>query len=243
VSQPPAAPVIGVMVALPEERVALEDLLRQRRVVRRRGVVMLRGLFEGRPLVIVQSGVGRVKAERAAAVLFDEGPVSCVIAVGFSGGLDASLAVGDLVLADRVVEDSSGAALTVNGSAPAVPTARRGTVVTVDRIYAAVEEKQALAKRWQALAVDMESSAVARVASARGVPWCSLRIILDPLHTALVVRSRREAALMLLQPRRVKKLLQLARDTRMVSRRMAVGLVALLAHLELTQGTTARPGQ
>lgn len=227
------------MVALPEERVALEELVRQRRVVRRRGVVMLRGLFEGRPMVIVQSGVGRVKAERAVTTLFDEGPVSCVIAVGFSGGLDASLAVGDLVLADRVVEDSSGAVLAVNGSAPAVPTARRGAVVTVDRIYADVEEKQALAKRWQALAVDMESSAVARAAASRGVLWCSLRVILDPLHTVLVARSRREAALILLQPRRVKKLLQLARDTRMVSRRMAVGLVALLAHLELTQNAVS----
>ncbi len=234
-NQPTAPSVIAVVVALPEERAALEELLRQRRVIRRRGALMLRGVFEGRPMMIVQGGMGRVKAQRATATLLDGWPVSYLLAVGFSGGLDASLAVGDLVLADRIIEDDGGAVLTVNGVAPVVPTARRGAVVTVDRVYATVEEKQALARRWQALAVDMESSAVARVASERGVPWCSLRVILDPLESELVVRSRREAAIALLRPQRVRRLLQLARDARMVSRRLAVGLVALLAHLELTQ--------
>jgi adenosylhomocysteine nucleosidase len=230
-----ASSVIGVAVALPEERAALEDLLRQRRMIRRRGVLMLRGTFEGRPLVIVQSGMGRVRAQRAAETLLAEWPVSRLLAVGFSGALDPALAVGDLVLADRVIEDDGGAVLVVNGTVPVVPTARRGAVVTVDKVYATVEEKQALAKRRQALAVDMESSAVARAAAARGVPWYSLRVILDPLGTELVVRSRRAAAIALLRPKRVKKLLQLARDVRQVSRRLAVGLVALLAHLELTQ--------
>lgn len=236
-----ASSVIGVVVALPEERAALEDLLRQRRMLRRGGVLLLRGLFEGRPMVIAQGGMGRVKARRAAQTLVNEWSVSCLLAVGFSGALEPSLVSGDLVLADRIIEDEGGAVIAADGAVPVVPTARRGAVVTVDRVYAAVEEKQALSKRWQALAVDMESSVVARVAAQRNVPWHSLRVILDPLGVELVVRSRREAAMALLRPRRVKKLLQLARDVRRVSRRLAVGVVALLAHLELTQEAAPPP--
>lgn len=62
----------------------------------------------------------------------------------------------------------------------------RGPILTVDHILTA-EEKWVLAAESGAMAVDMESAAIASVAAACSVPFLAIRGILDPVHEDLAI--------------------------------------------------------
>jgi adenosylhomocysteine nucleosidase len=62
------------------------------------------------------------------------------------------------------------------GQAPHVST---GRLLTVDRIITTAAEKADLHRRYGASLVDMETSAVAALCSARGVRFLSIRVISD----------------------------------------------------------------
>jgi adenosylhomocysteine nucleosidase len=61
-----------------------------------------------------------------------------------------------------------------------------GPILTVDHILT-MEEKRVLAAESGALAVDMESAAIASAASACSIPFLAIRGILDPVHEDLAV--------------------------------------------------------
>jgi adenosylhomocysteine nucleosidase len=90
-----------------------------------------------------------------------------VILAGVAGGLDPSLAVGDIVLSG-----SDGPPW------PKLPY-RYGQIFTSDKIVSTPEEKKELFQRTGALAVDMEGEVVRQAASAAGVPMLTVRGISD----------------------------------------------------------------
>lgn len=57
---------------------------------------------------------------------------------------------------------------------------RSGRLLTSPRVVARAEEKRGLGERLRALAVDMESSALARACAARGIALVALRAVFDP---------------------------------------------------------------
>jgi adenosylhomocysteine nucleosidase len=59
------------------------------------------------------------------------------------------------------------------------PNLRVGKLMTVDHVVREPAEKQALHQKYQALAVDMETYAVAEICGNRGVQLCAVRIIHD----------------------------------------------------------------
>jgi adenosylhomocysteine nucleosidase len=142
--------------------------------------------------------MGREHAEAAARRLFDEVPGAVAFSVGVSAGLDPQLRSGDLVVADQVSfhRRSGGAAHTFSCDSglkeSAVNVVRRsgkryhlGPIVTADQIVLMAKEKRDLAARSGALAVDMESAAIAAAAAARSVPFLAIRAILDPVEEDL----------------------------------------------------------
>ena len=54
-----------------------------------------------------------------------------------------------------------------------------GPIVTGDQVVFSDERKQWMRETWRALAVEMESAAVAQVAQANGIPWLAVRGISD----------------------------------------------------------------
>jgi nucleoside phosphorylase len=70
-----------------------------------------------------------------------------------------------------------------------------GRIATVDRVIRSATERAELARETGALAVDMESDAIAAVAAAHGLPFCAVRAITDSPRHDLVIdwnRWRRE---------------------------------------------------
>ncbi|HKI68818.1 MAG TPA: hypothetical protein VKA67_04465 [Verrucomicrobiae bacterium] len=64
--------------------------------------------------------------------------------------------------------------------------ARRGTLLTVDEVVATPPAKKALREKFSAVAVDMETSALAEEAQARHLPFASVRAITDKASQELI---------------------------------------------------------
>ncbi len=179
---------IGIVAALPGEAKAL---LGRRSREKANGFLHCRAVLkDGTDLVVVQSGMGMDNAFSAAIWLSQRG-VAALGCFGVSGGLDPGLGVGDLVFADAVfLERDDGASLvwkkggcnsdvTFNFQAAKGLTASWGPIVTVQTPVLNAADKRALFDRTGAMAVDMETAAVARAASRSGLPFFAIRTICD----------------------------------------------------------------
>jgi adenosylhomocysteine nucleosidase len=146
-----------------------------------------------RPAIMVQCrGPGPERAARAAEILLSAG-CTALMSFGLAGGLAPMLGTGTLIIPRSVVRlpathDSAGidvhplwhAALT--GRFKVDFSARMSTapLVSSAQVVANAADKKALYEALGAVAVDMESYAVAEVAQANGVPFAACRIIMDP---------------------------------------------------------------
>jgi adenosylhomocysteine nucleosidase len=121
---------------------------------------------------IIAGGMGATAAERAARSLTD---ATALISTGYAGGLAAPAARGVIV----VDTDSSLFA--------AQPPAIRGRIADSQTMVATPEARARLAAATGAVAVDMESAAIARVAKERGIPFAAIRVITDGPEDTMVI--------------------------------------------------------
>lgn len=136
-------------------------------------------------------GPGPEAASRAARDLLAAG-CSALLSFGIAGGLQQPLPAGHLVIAEAVVTPQ-GHQLPTDARWSARLTklltrdrrVERGTIAGSDRPLCSVAEKRALNRATGAVAVDMESHAVAHAAARAGVPFVAVRAICDPATTAL----------------------------------------------------------
>jgi len=144
------------------------------------GIGMLLGQHTYRVNV---SGPGQANAARATNELVRAG-CEVLLSWGLAGGLDRALAPGDVIVAERLLT-RGGHALEPDDDLVGLllsrlAGARRGTVLSLDRPAADAREKMHLRERFEADAVDMESTAVAHVARSAGCRFLSVRAIVDP---------------------------------------------------------------
>jgi len=148
-------------------------------------------------LLIVEPGMG---PDLAAALLpcLDTLQLTGVWLFGWCGGLRPDLRVGDLVLADATIfvgEDGLTGRISHPTREPLVAQMRRlaerlglrlalGPVLTSDRPLRSVAQKRAAAATG-AVAVEMEAGPLAHWADEWSLPLVHLRVVLDPLGSAL----------------------------------------------------------
>jgi hopanoid-associated phosphorylase len=116
-----------------------------------------------------------------------------VVSIGIAGGLAPQLRAGDWVLADTVLADGQAIPTDTPWTgrlAARLPEATRGLLVGVDAIIAEAAEKTVLRQTTGALALDMESHIVARVARRHRMPFVAARVVSDPAHRALPPAAR-----------------------------------------------------
>jgi adenosylhomocysteine nucleosidase len=99
---------IGLICAIPQElehlRVRLDD-------VKTVAVAQLRfdeGTLDGHRVVLVGAGMGKVNAAIVTTLLAGQFGCRAIVFSGVAGGLDPALHIGDVVIADRVVQHDAG---------------------------------------------------------------------------------------------------------------------------------------
>jgi adenosylhomocysteine nucleosidase len=183
-----------------------------------------------RPLGLVRAGGGLPAGAMAAAEFLVSQGVAGLVSFGLAGGLDPALRPGAIVVPARVREDgqdhATDAALAARFGTPT------GMLLAGDAVVADAAEKARLFAATGALAIDLESGAVARVAARHALPFCVLRAICDPAE-----RSLPPAALVALDGRGaiglLRVLLAVARQPGQVPALIALGRDAAAARAAL----------
>ncbi|MDO9214705.1 MAG: phosphorylase [Methylococcales bacterium] len=175
--------ITGIVVALPQEI----STLTARKVVKGQCV------FLTDSLALAYSGAGASNAEAAAKLLIEQGATR-LISWGCAGALSANLTSGDLVLADELI-DADGAMITIDhewhrrvrtvlekaACQSSGFALRCGSLLESKTLVATSHDKQQLHRQSAAIALDMESVAVAKVAHAHALPFLVIRAIADPV--------------------------------------------------------------
>ena len=202
---------IGILCALPEEQALLVRALGDPPPLAGAGLEARRGRLDGHEVVVAAAGVGKVKAAITATLLVERLGCRALVLSGVAGGLSETLSIGDIVVADRVIDidygrvTDEGRIIYQPGTLP-VPeeapdpgyrlddetadrirtrlegrglTATLGTIVSGDSFLASPRVRDALAAEWDALAVEMEGSALCGVAVRFGIPWLVVRALSD----------------------------------------------------------------
>ncbi len=138
-------------------------LKREARIIARAGFMVVAGGGDGATL------------ERELEIRVATGEVTAILSIGLAGALDPALKVGDVVLQPSCAMKDVTAALL---------HARHGMVAGRGHAVASIREKQDLFTTG-AIAVDMETHIVTRVAGRHDLPFAAIRVISDDGETML----------------------------------------------------------
>lgn len=250
---------IGLVAAMPEE---CRPLLRRVTGFRNAGIGRFRAWSfsaGSHDIRLIRSGMGVRHAAEAAAALVAAHRPDLLISFGFGGAVRQGLATGDLVLAtglfrleagrltrleepDRDFTDRAIRALETQGVSGTFHP-HRGEFITTDRIENKGELAGLLPPDMGNPLLEMESGAVAWVASGARVPFMAIRAISDnageELDFSIADFTDRELNVSILRvlavlagkPRILPQLLRLSRNSRLAGRNLASGILAVLQAL------------
>ncbi|MDQ6987999.1 MAG: hypothetical protein Q9M25_09370 [Mariprofundaceae bacterium] len=142
-------------------------------------------------ILLAVSGIGAEAAEKSAMRLVDRG-ATALVSWGCAGGLVARMNSGDLLLPQAVIS-THGEILHTDAiwrnhlmrMLPASLRPHEGILIESRCIVANPAEKRTLAKIAGAVAVDMESAAIGRVARNEGIPFIVIRSVADTLNEGI----------------------------------------------------------
>lgn len=179
-------------------------------------------------LAVACSGSDAGRADALARRWLAEG-FGALVSFGVAGGLDPALVAGDVIAAAEIIDGGDrwvGSVAWRDRLAARLPGARLGMIVAPRAVVADRAAKRELHRSTGAMAVDLESGAVARAAAAAGVPFVAVRAVADDArrtllpHAATLIDARgrvawtRVAVNLARRPGLVVSLIGLALDTR-----------------------------
>lgn len=161
------------------------------------------GTLSGKEIALAYSKIGKVNAALTATLLIEKYGCKKLLFSGVAGGINESLKIGDLIVADKLVQHDVD--ITVFGHAWGfIPESGdfvesdkslneiaskvadklgikliRGTIATGDQFIASEEKKEWIKNTYKADALEMEGASVGYVCKCLGVPFFVLRAISD----------------------------------------------------------------
>ena len=146
-------------------------------------------------ILVRLSGIGPRRAGLAAKALLEKG-VTALLSWGCAGGLHPRVSPGDLILPKTVIAADQSVFYTDLDWHRCLHACLKGHVdlhtdplIESPSVLTNFDEKLALSHRYGAVAVDMESAAVARVACQAGVPFMAIRAVADPPDMSIPLSS------------------------------------------------------
>ncbi len=142
-------------------------------------------------ILLAVSGTGPEAAKKAAMLLVSKGATS-LVSWGCAGALTERLVPGDLLLPQAVMGEDGQILYTDSvcrnrlvQMLPARLKTHAGMFVESSRVVTHPGEKIILAKIAGAVAVDMESAAIGRIAQDKGIPFIIIRTVADTARDVL----------------------------------------------------------
>ncbi len=132
-------------------------------------------LYWNNDAVVAFAGMGAHRASLAVQAALDLCPATELVSVGWAGACNPQLHVGDVIHPTIVVDVRTGERFFVSEPDSTEPAEVLVTIATP----ASPAEKERLSASYYALAVDMEASAVARLARAGDIPFRVIKAISD----------------------------------------------------------------
>jgi adenosylhomocysteine nucleosidase len=208
--------MIAILVAVKQE---LRPILRRANaphVVRQEHLDFYEGTLADQPVALLALGVGKECARIAAEMTVRCYRPDLVVSAGFGGGLQSRVENGDIVIGTAALEltqdtgtdvawrtvHERGAPLDID----VVPNGYRlhyGRIITSDEMILKSEAKERIGRATDALAVDMETSAVAAVCRAHQTDFLAVRCISDNSHEDLPEEFNDFFVIGQLRPRRI----------------------------------------
>jgi adenosylhomocysteine nucleosidase len=188
---PPAPPRpidLGVVFALASESGGLEDRLTDKLWIRGEAGQVCIGSAQERTLGLIVTGPGEKSARVGTEALILGHRPRWIVAAGFAGALSDHVQPFDIVIPDRLLHTggrSLQVGLTLEPGTPNAAGLHVGPLVSVSELAHGQQQRQELARRHQALAVDLESFAVAEVCREYQVPMWVVKIITDGVDQQL----------------------------------------------------------
>ena len=189
---------IGIIVAMRKELELLLPLLQDSEESRMGGLEFHCGKVGRHDVMVMQCGIGKVNAAMGALMLINNFAPNYVINSGVAGGADLSVNVMDVVAGSRVSYHDvwcgpeselgrvQGLPLYFEGASrllellPERDDIHKGLICSGDQFIDKKEDVERIKGNFpDALAVDMESGAIAQVCYLCNVPFLALRVISD----------------------------------------------------------------
>jgi len=185
-------------------------------------------------VTLLEAGMGLLNAGWAASALAAEKP-DLMISTGFGGAVLAGLRVGDAVMAERVLQWNGSGFENVSvgfygrNALAETLAIHRGSFITSDVILNKRSTARILPPGTANPVLEMESSAVARVAAAHGIPFLAMRVISDPWYEefgfdinefcddSMRIRPAKVFNVIVRRPRIIPQLIRLALNSRIAS--------------------------
>ena len=197
---------IGIIGAMEVEVASLKEQMKDIQVTRKASMEFYSGIIEGKNVVVVRSGIGKVNAAVCTQILIDDFKAEVVINTGIAGSLNADINIGDIVVStDLIHHDMNAVAfgypvgqipqmeafsfhsddalrkLAVQACKEVNPDIEvfEGRIASGDQFVADQGVKDFVVKEFGAYAVEMEGAAIAQAAYLNNVPFLVIRAISD----------------------------------------------------------------
>ena len=196
--------MIGIICAMALEANAITDTIENKKIKNISGVDFVSGTIGGRETVVAVCGVGKVFAAICAEAMILEYHPDVIINSGVAGSLCRSIKIGDIVIAESVVQhdmdtsplgDPKGLISGINiinipcdkavaeylkNCCDSLGIKNFGGVIATGDVFMSNEaNKKEVADRFNAKACEMEGASVGQVCYVNKVPFCVLRAISD----------------------------------------------------------------
>ena len=206
--------VIGIIGAMEEEVAALKEKMQISGVLKKASMEFYKGTLQGKPVVIVRSGIGKVNAGLCTQILVDVFGVSKVINTGIAGSLKAEINIGDIVVSTDVLHhdmDATGFGYPV-GQIPRMDVlsftaddtliqlakkvceqvnpeihTHTGRIVSGDQFISDKAVKEKIISNFEGYCTEMEGAAIAQTAYLNQIPFVILRAISDKADDSATV--------------------------------------------------------
>lgn len=197
--------LVGIIGAMELEVRVLKELMENPRSEKISSVDFFSGTINEVSAVVAVAGVGKVNAAVCAQTMILKYSPDIIINVGVAGGLSGDFRIGDIAVADCVVEhdmdttaigDEKGFISGINmvkmpcdaaladmmmkaSEVVGGISAKRGLIASGDQFISTQEQRNGIINYFGAIAAEMEGGSIGHVCVMNGVPFGVLRAISD----------------------------------------------------------------